>query len=182
MSNQPTHPLTHAQKRIWYTEKFYPGTSISNLGGTFNLKDAQLNYGLLKQAIHDFVRLNDSIRLRVLDQHSSEPRQYVSEFASFEIPFYDFSDQDDASEAVRQWGERGMMQPFQLHDADLFEFAIFKISGDEGRVYIKIHHLVSDGISMVLAVNEIIDIYVGLVNGEDTAQDERPVVRGLRSE
>ncbi|MBD0378727.1 non-ribosomal peptide synthetase [Paenibacillus sedimenti] len=172
MSNQPTHPLTHAQKRIWYTEKFYPGTSISNLGGTFNLKDENLNYGLLNQAILEFVRLNDSIRLRVQDEHSSEPRQYIASFTPFEIPFYDFSGQDDADSKVRGWGEKGMMQPFQLHDADLFEFAIFKISDVEGRVYVKIHHLISDGISMVLAVNEIIDIYVGLVNGEDSIQDK----------
>ena len=33
-------PLTHAQKRVFYTERFYPGTSISNLGGFARLRSA----------------------------------------------------------------------------------------------------------------------------------------------
>ncbi|MEW9701882.1 amino acid adenylation domain-containing protein, partial [Paenibacillus sp. SI8] len=174
MSNQPTYPLTHAQKRIWYTEKFYPNTSISNLGGTFNLRDARINCDLLKQSIYDFVRLQDTIRLRVLDQHSSEPRQYTAEFVPFDIPFFDFSDRHDADEAIRQWCEHKLEQPFQLHDANLFEFAIFKFSSDERRVFIKIHHLISDGISMVLAVNEIIDRYIALAN-DGTILDEKSI-------
>lgn len=32
------YPLTHAQKRIWYTEQFYLGTSIANLSGFLKLR------------------------------------------------------------------------------------------------------------------------------------------------
>ncbi|MDB5054544.1 MAG: lchAA [Bacilli bacterium] len=35
------YPLTYAQKRIWYTEQFYPGTSISTLSGFTKLKSEE---------------------------------------------------------------------------------------------------------------------------------------------
>ncbi|WP_146737845.1 hypothetical protein, partial [Bacillus tropicus] len=50
------YPLTNAQKRIWYTEKFYPNTSISNLAGFGKLiseDGVQAHY--VEKAIQEFV-------------------------------------------------------------------------------------------------------------------------------
>ena len=61
------YPLTHAQRRIWYTEKFYPGTSVSNLSGFGKLKSASgIDSGLLTEAIRKFVRTNDTMRFRLM--------------------------------------------------------------------------------------------------------------------
>ncbi|MGM3042049.1 hypothetical protein, partial [Bacillus cereus group sp. BC46] len=44
------YPLTDAQNRIWYTEKFYPHTSISNLAGIGKLVSADaIDYVLVEQ-------------------------------------------------------------------------------------------------------------------------------------
>lgn len=75
------YPLTDAQKRIWYTEKFYPHTSISNLAGIGKLVSADaIDYVLVEQAIQEFIRRNDAMRLRLRLDENGEPVQYISEY------------------------------------------------------------------------------------------------------
>lgn len=84
------YPLTHAQRRIWYTEKFYPGTSVSNLSGFGKLKSASgIDSGLLTEAIRKFVRTNDTMRFRLMFEGEDEPKQYIAEDEPFQIEYLD---------------------------------------------------------------------------------------------
>lgn len=168
------YPLTHAQKRIWYTEKFYPGTSISNLSGFGKLKTkGTIDSQLLIEAIRQVIRLNDSMRLRLQSGEDSEPMQYVSEYQDFEIKYTDYSELNKLADVV-EWGQQIANQPMDLYNTNLFDFAVFKINSKESWFFIRVHHLITDGISMVLLVNEIIDIYLELAGEKAASQHERP--------
>lgn len=168
------HPLTHAQKRIWYTERFYPGTSISNLGGMIKLKsEVDFDSRLLMKAIRHFIRMNESMRLRLTSKNDGEPEQYVSEYHDFEIDFFDCGKWDNIK-SFEKWGQEEFRNPMELMNADLFKFAVAKADNQEGWFFIKVHHIISDGISMVLIVNQIIDIYLEFVKGNANPQIDRP--------
>ena len=76
------YPLTHAQKRVFYTERFYPGTSISNLGGFAKLRSVSgLNPSLIVDVLQAYIRETDSLRLRLVYQHEQEePVQYIKPY------------------------------------------------------------------------------------------------------
>ncbi len=168
------YPLTHAQKRIWYTEQFYPGTSISNLGGFIKLKsETEIDPHLLVDAIRHFIRLNDSMRLRLALNDGGEPRQYLSEYQEFDIKCFDYSASGDFHAAM-EWGQAEADKPMALYDTDLFDCAVFKISNRESWFFAKVHHVISDGISMVLVANQIIDLYLELVKGVQEPRVEHP--------
>jgi len=160
------YPITHAQKRIWYTEQMHPGTSISNLGGFVKLKsENEIDCRLLIDAIRHFIRVNESMRLRISpNDRGGEPRQYVSEYREFCIEWFDWSTTGDV-DAVMKWGQAEACKPMALYDTDLFYFSVFKINSRECWFYVKVHHIISDGISMVLLTNQIIDLYLELAKG-----------------
>lgn len=84
------YPLTNAQKRIWYTEKFYPNTSISNLAGFGKLiSDDGVQAHYVEKAIQEFVRRYESMRIRLRLDDEGEPVQYVSEYRPLTIEHTD---------------------------------------------------------------------------------------------
>ncbi|MFC0210899.1 non-ribosomal peptide synthase/polyketide synthase [Paenibacillus chartarius] len=164
-------PLTHAQQRIWYTELLYPDTSACVLSGSITLR-GQLNLDKLQQAIQLTIRQNDAFRVK-LTIENGEPRQYIEPYAEKEIEFLDFSGNDDRSQA-EAWLKLHNGKPFEPIDSDLYEFVIVRASAMEIWCVLKMHHIVSDGISMNLIGNQIIHNYVSLNGDISAAANEKP--------
>ncbi len=143
----PLHPLSHAQKRIYYTETLNPGTSCNNLAFTFKYKEA-LDHRLLEQAVNYVLKTNDGLRLRFAHfDNVHEPNQYIAPYEPYHLEAFDFSH----SEPQRhQWLDKQTTTPFSLHHTPLYYFAIHKISpgqeknvpssGDEGNQINQIPH------------------------------------------
>jgi tyrocidine synthetase-3 len=173
MYTESANPLTEAQKRIWYTERFYPGTSISNIGGNISFKTEQpYDAELMKQAINHYVRLHDTMRLRMINDPGSEPAQYVADYSPFEVEIIDFSNREKAE--LEQWASDLMRMPLPFFDANLYFFAISITGKYEGSFFIKMNHILSDGNGMVITISEIIDMYLDLVNGKAAQEELRP--------
>lgn len=164
------YPLTHPQKGIWYTEKLHPGTSIANIAGTIKLKEA-LDYSLLEKAINILIEKNDSLRLHFVETENG-PRQYVSRYSYCKLDFFDFS--TEGMGKIYEWDTRQTQAPFALLDSDLFYIALVKINDDSGGIYVKIHHLLGDGWTMVSFPREIIKYYNSLKNNLPLDENNRP--------
>ena len=163
------YPLSNPQKGIWYTEKLYSDTSIGNIAGTVKIKK-EVSYSLLEKAINTVIKINDSMRIRIDDQ-GEEPLQYVSEFKYTKLDYIDFSNMP--LEELYKWDANKTQTPFFRSDSDLFYFALIKVNNETGGFYIKLHHLIGDGWTMVLVVNEIMDCYHRL-KGEELIENAKP--------
>jgi hypothetical protein len=113
------YPLTSPQLSIWYTERMYPGTSISNVAGSLRIKD-KVDIELLDKAINLFIKNNDGMRLRICLDDEGTPKQYVSEYQYRKIEVKDFSKLDDPIKAMQEWDRQETLKPFQLLDSDLY--------------------------------------------------------------
>jgi hypothetical protein len=158
-----TYPLSHPQKGVWYREKIYKGSSINNVAGTLRI-EGDIDYALLEKAINHVIEKNDAIRLRFIEENG-EPRQYISEYEYIKPDFLDFSKKDITE--LYKWDEQQSRIPFNLEEGPLFYFALLKIKDDEGALYIRYHHLVSDAWSIVLTANKIMKHYFALKNNEE---------------
>ncbi|WP_456279946.1 surfactin non-ribosomal peptide synthetase SrfAA [Bacillus sp. K7] len=163
------YPLTDAQKRIWYTEKFYPHTSISNLAGIGKLVSTEkVDWVLVEEAIQTFIRRNDAMRLRLRLDENGEPVQYISEYRPVDIKHTDTTGDPNAIEFISQWSREETKKPLPLYECDLFRFSIFTIKENEVWFYANVHHVISDGISMNILGNAIMHIYLELAGGSET--------------
>ncbi|AZK48531.1 non-ribosomal peptide synthetase [Paenibacillus lentus] len=165
------YPLTHPQRRIWYVENISPGTSIHNIGGLIRIYGA-VDFDLLEEAINHFIRLNDAIRIRIVEQDSGV-QQTVSAYQRRQLPFIDFttitSDVD-----VDAWAASEFAQPLPLDGEALYEFTLVKISETESAYLTKVHHIISDGWSFQLMTSHINDLYTQLMRGQMIQEEAKP--------
>ncbi|MGV2805532.1 hypothetical protein GNF85_18245, partial [Clostridium perfringens] len=103
------YPLTHPQKRIWYVENIYSGTSIHNIGGLIKIY-GPVDFSLLEEAINHFIRLNDAVRMRLVEQDGSV-QQTVMEYRRKTFPFIDFMALDSDVDA---WVSAAVSKPLPL--------------------------------------------------------------------
>ena len=162
------YPLTHAQKRIWYTEQLHPGTTLHNIGGFIQI-NGRFDDSILKQAIQLFVQNHDGVRLQ-LTVDGGEIRQYVQPYRHFRIDTVDFSAEREPELALERWIERQAANVFPLYDRPLYEFATANIDGKRCGYFIKLHHVIADGWSIQLMTGEISDICERLLAGEPVQQ------------
>jgi amino acid adenylation domain-containing protein/non-ribosomal peptide synthase protein (TIGR01720 family) len=159
------YPLTHPQKRIWYIEKIYPGTSLYNIGGPIRIRGA-VDFGILEECINVLVKRNDGLRLRFVEEQG-EVKQYVSNFKRIKLDYMDFSKYEDPETEYKAWVEEVAKKAFVIENENLFYFALFKISDNDNGYLVKFHHIISDGWSMNIMTNQICDNYIKLLEGED---------------
>ncbi|MDM5296915.1 amino acid adenylation domain-containing protein [Bacillus pumilus] len=168
--NTEYYPLTHAQKRVFYTERFYPGTSISNLGGFARLRSVSgLNPSLIVDVLQEYIRQTDSLRLRLVYRNEQEePVQYIKPYEKWPIRLVKGWSEKD----VRAWANEQIREPMALIDSALIEFTVFQISDQECWLFCKAHHIVADGISIILMGNRIMDLYHDLLQGAEHSHVE----------
>jgi amino acid adenylation domain-containing protein len=169
----PCYPLSHAQKRIYYTEKIYPDTPCNSLAFTVRYNKI-LDKQILEQAINWVIRKNDSLRLRMVEfDFHHEPSQYIVPFKPLELNVLDFSGAAAGYEGgLRQWIEEDVRKPFRFFNGDLYYFAYIKVNENESGFYMKLHHIAADGWALFLLQHEITGIYETLEAGN--VVDETP--------
>jgi hypothetical protein len=134
------YPLTHPQKAIWYTDKFYPGTGISNIISTMRLRK-DIDFTVLEQAINYVVKYNEGLRLRILEGGTGY-RQYVAPYRYHRLKIVDFSTRG-GWKAFLQWLEEQARIPLESIDSDLFEFVLGRIGEGDGVLFMKTHHTIT---------------------------------------
>lgn len=165
LNDKTLYPITHPQKRIWYNEKIYPGTSIHNIVGYARIKgNADIN--MLEKSVNLFIQKTPGIRLRIVET-DDEVYQYVSDFEPYKLEFYDFTQYEDADGKFEEWAERKAREPFGFEGAPLYYFAGVKCSDNEIGIVAIMHHIVSDGWSAEISSKEVFSIYSYLANGRN---------------
>lgn len=169
MEQQQYYPLTHPQQRVWYTEKLHPGTSMWNNAGTLKIKGT-LDFSLLERAVIAFIRDNPSVRLR-LTERDGIPCQYISDYVPPKLDFLDFGVK--GLHALYEWDSAQTQAPMPIMDAGLYYFAVLRLNDHEGGVFAKVHHLISDALSLVNMSNQIMENYRRLLEGKELLHNDQ---------
>lgn len=158
MAEKDLYPLSNPQMSIWYTEKLYTETSISNIAGTLRI-NGDIDLSILNAAVNLVVKNNEGLRLRITEA-SGTPMQYVSDFIERQYDVVDFS--NAPIEALYKWEEEQSRIPLPMIDHELFYMAIFRVNQNDTGFFLKIHHIISDAWSIVLIGKMILENYVAL--------------------
>ncbi|PFB27750.1 non-ribosomal peptide synthetase [Bacillus cereus] len=163
------HQLTHPQRRIWYADKINGSSQLHNIGGCVKI-NGKIDIKCLEKTINTLIKRNDALRLR-FKEIEGEPLQYIEKFNYETIDFLDFSNYEEPKEQHEKWMKSIFGRNFDL-DNKLYYFAIYRMSEKEYGYLIKIHHSICDGWGMTLVVNQISEIYSGLINNDKISLNE----------
>jgi acyl carrier protein len=147
------YPTTVMQKS-YYNLCFY-----SSIGTDFNIPMAYLLEGNLnlihfKEIIKDIVNRHDALRTSFVLK-GNEPVQVISENIDFEIEYF------ETKEEINEDFVKKCIKPFDISKAPLFRVILVKYDDRKYVLVIDSHHIVSDGTSLQILINEMQDMYAG---------------------
>jgi amino acid adenylation domain-containing protein/non-ribosomal peptide synthase protein (TIGR01720 family) len=161
------YPLSYPQKMIYFIEKKHSGTGCSNIV-FFVRYPEKIDSKLLEKAINKVIFKHQTFRLRMTEiEHGSAfiPAQYPVDYQKFTIHCFDFSGASSEAGLQKWLGKKGA-EAFEFLDSDLFYFAYINLPGKESGCYMKIHNIVSDGLTFHIIIKEIYKIYRDLKAGK----------------
>ncbi|WP_202080467.1 non-ribosomal peptide synthetase [Caldalkalibacillus salinus] len=165
--------LSHMQKRIWLHEQVQGPSTAYHLQSAVKIKGA-LDVTAFTESLSHMMERHTILRTAI-KKENGEPMQFVDEGA--ELTLYQCALQDtpqaEQEEQVKQLIEKDAKTPFSLDRAPLFRAALISLDPEEHVFVLTMHHIISDGWSMGIFVQDLMRYY----NAKQTDTD--PELRTL---
>lgn len=171
------YDLTNPQKSIWLTEQFYQGTCVNNLCGTVAI-DQVVDFDMLKKAIYQFVKDNDSFRLRLMFDEKGEIKQEITDFEPFDIEIIEVKNEEELVALENEMVDI----PFDILNSYLHHFKMYRLPSGKGGFVLVAHHLICDACTAGLVASKTINIYTSLLKGEEVTEASTSYINCINSE
>jgi amino acid adenylation domain-containing protein len=168
-------PLSFAQERIWFMDQLEPNRPIYNLPDTHYFK-GPLDLDALQRTLTEIVRRHESLRT-TFQTVDGEPMQVIAPPQPLSLHVIDLSDlppQERQTEAQRLADDE-TQKPFDLSRGPLFRVKLVRIAEEEHLLLITMHHIVSDGWSIIRMGHELATLYQAYRSGESSPLPELPI-------
>ena len=167
-------PLSFPQERLWFLERLQPGTAAYHIPFALRLTGS-LDVSILERVLNEIQRRHEVLRTS-FSLSGDHPVQAVLPFVPRVLPVVDLRAlraKAVRSEASRLAAEEGG-RPFDLEQGPLWR-AHLLWTGDREHVLLStLHHLVSDGWSTGVLVDETAALYPAFAAGERSPLAELP--------
>ena len=167
--------LSFAQERIWFLDQLNPNSAVFNVPLTVKLASA-VDIDALRRSVNEILRRHDVLRTTFLTV-DGRPELVVAPVLKVELPLVDLT---SYAEAERESRVRSLLseeehQPFDLTRGPLIRTRLFRLAEKDHRFVVNMHHIVSDGWSLVLFFGELAEIYEAFSRGAPSPLAEAPV-------
>jgi amino acid adenylation domain-containing protein len=173
---RPEHlPLSFAQERLWFLEQFEPETARYCLPAAIDLA-GQLRVDALRASLSAAAQRHEALRT-VFRSHRGVPVQLVLPPAPAPCVEVDLRGLGPAARAVEidRLGREMATRPFDLERGPLLRTCLLTLAAERHRLLITLHHLVSDGWSTGVLIEELAALYQAHARGDRPALPPLPI-------
>lgn len=157
--------LSYAEQRLWFLEQFEGGHAAYNIPIGFRLT-GPLNPQALELTLKQIAQRHDILRASFHNE-DGQPRKIIAERLSLVLPVNDLREKRAKEQQAEI--ERLVMQdartPFHLDEAPLFRLRLFRLANKEYELYLTIHHIIFDGWSFGVFLDELSGMYEAFLQG-----------------
>ena len=154
------YDLTNAEKRVWYNEKKFDNLPLHNIGGCIVFK-SEIDPSVMERAVNDLIKNNDAFRIGFIEKEGI-PYQFLNDFLPIKLKQMTFLSENE----FKEWHESFFSEPFDLYKDKLYSFVLCKLSDNDHRLVVKMHHIIVDGWSFQLIAKALIGGYLSFINGD----------------
>lgn len=164
------YPLSPAQKRLWVLDQLDGQTGAYNMTVAYTIHGA-LQPEILKRTFAEIISRHDSLRT-TFSTDKDEPVQVIHPFSEDRmdweyIAFEGEENPGDENSPVRRWIEGSAITPFNLSTGPLLRVRMARLSDNEHLFACTMHHIISDGWSLRILMNEVRECYECLVDNRE---------------
>jgi len=159
-------PLTEAQKEIWYASQLGDDAALAYNDSVIAHLRGPLNTDALIESLQRLVGRHESLRATF---HPSGEYQEIAATGRIEVPVIDLSSSGKAerdAELARILA-REAREPFDLASGPLARIQLVRLADDYHQLVIVAHHIVCDGWSFAVLLQELSELYSAQSKGTE---------------
>ncbi|CUW25653.1 non-ribosomal peptide synthetase [Streptomyces reticuli] len=146
-------PLSYAQQRLWFLDRFEPGSTEYTTLSVLRLR-GPLDTAALRTALDGLVARHASLRT-TFAEHDGQARQFVHPPRPVDLPVDDLAD----TAALDALLDREAATPFDLTTGPLFRARLARLGAEEHVLVLAAHHIVTDGWSSGVLARDLGELY-----------------------
>ncbi|HEY3609620.1 MAG TPA: condensation domain-containing protein, partial [Pseudonocardiaceae bacterium] len=166
-------PLSFGQEQLWFLAQLSPSDVTYNVGNAFRLSGS-LNVPVLRRSLTHLVERHDGLRA-TFDAVDGVPFQVIRPATEVDLLYTDLTDAgDEPDRAVQRVLADEAALPFDLESGPLYRFRLVRLTADDHVLIMSAHHIVTDGWSMGVLVQELAAAYGAFAEGHTPQLDDLP--------
>lgn len=147
----PYYPISNAQKRIYYSSIIDSNSTVYNTAGGIII-DKVLDTKKLEECFKTLIKRHDALRtyFKIID---NEVVQFITDEVSFSL------DIENATSSDINKIYMEFVKPFNLEKAPLIRAKAVILDNNKILLLLDMHHIISDGTSLGILLQELCDLY-----------------------
>ncbi|HIE0321337.1 TPA: pyoverdine non-ribosomal peptide synthetase PvdD [Pseudomonas aeruginosa] len=163
--------LSYAQERQWFLWQLEPESAAYHIPSVLRLR-GRLDLDALQRSFDSLVARHETLRTRFrLD--GDEAHQEIA--ASMALPLDIVALGPLEEGALARQVETTIARPFDLERGPLLRVSLLRLAEDDHVLVLVQHHIVSDGWSMQVMVEELVQLYAAYSRGLEVALPALPI-------
>jgi amino acid adenylation domain-containing protein/non-ribosomal peptide synthase protein (TIGR01720 family) len=157
LENQNIYELSFSQSRLWFLDQYeHQESTTYNESALFSI-DGALDIAALEKSFQEVIARHESLRTNFIEI-GEEVVQVIAPSVEFNLQLIP-ADTDTMLEKVYE----EIAYSFDLNSDRLFNVLLFEIAPNQYKLFINIHHIISDGWSVSVMVGEIGSLYASYI-------------------
>jgi amino acid adenylation domain-containing protein len=156
---QDYYPASAAQQRLWIVDQVDEKRIAYNMVAAYKLK-GPLKKDIVEKTLFALVDRHESLRTTFI-MTGGQLQQRISSLheSGARLCFTDFTGQDNIDGCTEEYLVKEINTPFDLETGPLLRASLLQTGEDMFVIVFSIHHIISDGRSSVILINEFISLY-----------------------
>lgn len=159
------YSLSRSQKRFWFQEQLSSNKGIFNQPVAIRCQE-EIQFQILTDALNKMAVRHFSLRT-VFDIEDKEPKQFVLEKLEYTILCVDAegNSKEEKEHFIEQAIKKDLSSPFDLSKGPLMRVSAYRIEEKNYILFFNMHHIITDGWSTEIFLQELFIIYQCLLAG-----------------
>jgi len=166
ISREEELPLSFAQQRLWFLDQLEPGSASYNIPVAMKI-NGNLNIAAFEESIGEVISRHETLRT-TFSSTGGKPVQIISEKSDFRLRIIDLRplSVNDRENEAKKLAIKDAQEPFDLVTGPLFRASLILLTDNECMILMNMHHIISDGWSGGIIINEVANFYKSIINDE----------------
>ncbi|MEH2001258.1 MAG: amino acid adenylation domain-containing protein [Nostoc sp.] len=168
-------PLSYGQQRLWFLDQFEPNSAIYNIPTALHLQGT-LKVVALEQSLLEIIHRHEALRTNFITV-DGKPSQIIQTQTNwtFSVVEYQHLSTTEQKIAIQQLAQKQLIQSFNLATEALIRATLVVLNKTEHVLLVCMHHIVSDGWSMGVFVQELAALYNAYSQGQTLLLPPLPI-------
>ncbi len=168
-------PLSWAQERLWFLNQLEGPSATYNMPGAIRIT-GNFDINALQKTLSEIVRRHEVLRTS-LQNVNGTPMQVIHPQVTININVVDLQQLLDTERetVLHQQVQLEAITPFNLEMAPLIRCSLLQLDSSEYVLLLTMHHIVSDGWSMGVFIQELSSLYQASCAGKPSPLAELPI-------